>query len=135
MKRILASVFSALCLSLAFVAYGGGGPDESQDSGRKFGPYTAVTYNESILHDVKYEEDGDVYLQLYPDHKNKEIVVKISNDYFASYRQWWHGGYELVSPENQGKPDYGWTDYVNTEARYIEFWMGGEVFLHLRRDD
>ena len=134
MKRLL-----SIPLFLALAAFSPlllAGPDAAKDSDaskRRIGPYEAITYNAKILRDVKFDSDGNVYLQLFPEYKEKELVVKISNEQFGSYRQWWHGGYELVSPANQGKEPYGWTDYVNTAANYIEYWMDGEVFLHLKR--
>ncbi len=88
-----------------------------------------------VVRDVKVDKELNVYLQLYPAHKDKELVVKISNERFSSYREWVHGGLELVSPANAGKTPYGWTDWVQSKARYIEYWMDGEIFLHLKRTD
>ena len=100
-----------------------------------FGPYQAIAINRNIVNDVKVDEEMNVHLQLFPAHKDKQLVVKISNERFSSYREWVHGGHELVSPANAGKPSYGGTDWVQTEARYIEYWMDGDVFLHLKRRD
>ena len=102
---------------------------------RVFGPYEAITFNSSIIHDVKVDNEGNVFLQLLPECKDNELVVKISNEKFGSYRTWWHGGLELVSPANVGKSPMGWTDRVQTKARYIEYWMDGQVFLHLMLAD
>jgi len=122
-------------LSLVFFASARADDDGAGRPGGTFGPYRALTLNQSILRDVKVDKEGSVFLQLYPEHKDKEIVVKISNEKFDSYRKWWHGGYELVSPAKAEKPPYGWTDWVQTKAKYIEYWMDGEVFLHLARID
>ncbi len=102
---------------------------------RKFGPYEAIAFNEEVINDVKVTEELKIWLQLKPSHKDKELVVKISNEKFAGYREWWNGGYELVSPAYQGKRAYEWTDYVQTKSRFIEYWMDGEIFLHLKRVD
>lgn len=104
-------------------------------SKRVFGPYEAITFNASIINDVKVDKEGNVFLQLLPEHKDKQLVVKISNEKFAGYRAWWHGGLELVSPAFSGKSPMGWTDRVQTKARYIEYWMEGQVFLHLMLAD
>lgn len=69
-----------------------------------FGPYQAIAINRDIVNDVKVDEEMNVHLQLFPAHKDKQLVVKISNERFASYREWFHGDYELVSPANAGKP-------------------------------
>jgi hypothetical protein len=100
-----------------------------------FGPDQAIAINRGVVRDVKVDKELNVYLQLYPAHKDKELVVKISNERFSSYREWVHGGLELVSPANAGKTPYGWTDWVQSKARYIEYWMDGEIFLHLKRTD
>lgn len=108
--------------------------DPDQVASKRFGPYEALTFDSKILRDVKYDADtGNVYLQLLPDYKETELRVKLSTEYFASYRKWFNGDYELVSPANQGKQPYSWTDHVNTTATYIEYWMDGEVFLHLKK--
>ncbi len=133
MKRLFASIL-LLALAGAATQLFAGGEAEQGSAHKQFGPFEALTFNASILRDVKYvAEENNVYLQLFPEFKEKELTVKLSNDYFASYREWDHGGYELVSPANQGKTPYGWTDFVNTSANYIEYWMDGEVFLHLKR--
>lgn len=132
MKRLIVSTLLLTLSALASIAQAGGGPDEG--TGKVFGPFEALTFNAKVLRDVKYVPDEkNVYLQLFPEFKDKEIIVKLSNDFYANYREWAHGGFELVSPAGQGKPAYEWTDFVNTSANYIEYWMDGEVFLHLKR--
>lgn len=132
MKRYLITAFFALSIGWTSIALAGG-DDATESEAKRFGPYEVVSINKAVVNDVKVESDGNVFLQLLPDHKDKELVVKISNEYFAGYRQWWHGKYDLVSPANQGKAPYGWTDRVNTGARYVEYWMDGDVILHLKR--
>lgn len=133
MKQLFVSLLLLALAGPAALLFAGGEP-EAAGSGKQFGPYEALTFDASILRDVKYVPEADeLYLQLLPEHAEKELTVKLSNDYFASYRQWHHGGYELVSPANQGKTPYGWTDWITTSAPYVEYWMDGEVFLHLRR--
>lgn len=115
-------------------------PSSGNNSGRNaeipvFGPYEAIAINRGVVNDVKVDKELNIYLQLFPEHKNKELIVKISNERFSSYREWVHGGLELVSPANAGKTSYGWTDWVQTKAKYIEYWMDGEIFLHLKRAD
>lgn len=110
-------------------------PTESGNEMPAFGPYQAIGINRGIVRDVKVDDELNVYLQLYPAHKDKELVVKISDERFSKYRKWVHGGLELVSPANSGKTPFGWTDWVQTKAKYIEYWMDGEIFLHLKRAD
>lgn len=100
-----------------------------------FGPYEAIAINREVVRDVKVDNELNIYLQLFPAHKDKELIVKISNERFSGYREWVHGGLVLVSPANAGKTPYGWTDWVQAKAKYIEYWMDGEIFLHLKRAD
>ncbi len=131
--------FSTLSLFVAFLCNAFGfsvlAQETTAERPARFGVYEAVTIKRAVVHDVKTDKEGNVFLQLMSVHKDKELVVKISNEYFSSYRTWWHGEIELVSPANAGKQPYEWTDRVQTQANYIEYWMDGEVFLHLRRLD
>lgn len=111
------------------------GKEEQRNEMPVFEPYEAIAINREVVRDVKVDKELNIYLQLFPAHKDKELVVKISNERFSGYREWVHGGLELVSPANAGKTPYGWTDWVQSKAKYIEYWMDGEIFLHLKRAD
>ena len=109
---------------------------EKKEETRRIGPYRALTFDEAVLQEVVYrKEDNTVWLRLRPEVRNKEIVVKISNQKFANYRKWLdRDGYELVSPANSGKEPNALTDWLQTRAPYIEYYMEGELFLHLKRE-
>ncbi len=102
---------------------------------KRIGPYRALTYDEEILQEVVYREsDNTVWLRLRPEKRNEEIVVKISNQKFANYRKWFTtDDFELVSPANSGKQPNALTDWLTTQARFIEYSMNGDLFLHLER--
>ena len=99
----------------------------------RFGPYEALLINSDVVRGVKVEDNGEIWLLLNPAYRERELVVKISNEDGAGYRQWHHGSYELVSPPDQGKQANQWTDWVLTSAPYIEYWMSGEKILHLKK--
>lgn len=101
----------------------------------RFGPYEALTINSDVIKGVKVEDNGEVWLLLNPDYRERELKVKISNENGAGYRKWHHGTYELVSPADQGKQANQWTDWVLTQAPYIEYWMSGQLVLHLHKVD
>lgn len=105
--------------------------DEPAQPNARFGPYEAIVRDANIVHDVKVEEDGNVFLRLNPAFRDKELRVRISMQKGPPYRQWLNGEEELVSPAFAGKEPGGWTDRVKTTARYIEYWMDGELILHL----
>ncbi|MEX0326109.1 MAG: hypothetical protein AB3N33_08485 [Puniceicoccaceae bacterium] len=99
----------------------------------RFGPYAALTINSDVIRGVKVEENGEVWILLNPAYRERELRVKISNEKGAGYRKWHHGTFELVSPADQGKQANEWTDWVLTEARFIEYWMSEELILHLKK--
>ena len=106
----------------------------------RFGPYEALVFNKSVLKNVVIKPPEDtIYLHLEPAHKDKEIQIKISTQPFSNYRKWFEGqntrenGFVLVSPANAGKGANELSDWLRTSAPYIEYWMDGELFLHLKR--
>ncbi len=140
MKRLTVPISIFLFCSLAYPLFSQEistptRPSSPPQETRKFGPYEAIIFNTKVLHNVKVSEDLKIWLQLQPSHKDKELAIKISNEKFAGYREWLKGGYEFISPAYQGKRAYEWTDYIQTGAKYIEYWMDGEIFLHLKRSD
>ena len=108
---------------------------QEEGSAETFGPYTALTRNPEIVKDVKIAENGRIYLLLNPAHKEKEIILKNSNFFKAGYRNWFNGNRELVSPANQGKAPNEYTDWVSTTANYVEYYMEGELILHLAKTE
>lgn len=103
------------------------------DASVRFGPYEALTINGDVIRGVKVEDNGEVWLLLNPDYRERELVVKISNGNQTGYRTWSNGTHELVSPANQGKQANAWTDWILTEARFIEYWMSDRLILHLEK--
>ena len=110
-------------------------PPSTEGAGDRFGVYRALIMNRAIVTDVKVDDELNTYIKLNPDYRMKEIRVKISNSDKGAYREWHSGGFELVSPANAGRPPYGWTDWIQVRAKYVEYWMDGELFLHLMRTD
>lgn len=99
----------------------------------RFGPYAALTINSEVVRGVKVDEADKIWLLLNPEYRERELIVKISNEEGASYRKWFNGTEELISPANQGKQANEWTDWIRTEAAYIEYWMSGQKVLHLKK--
>jgi len=99
------------------------------------GPYTALECNTEIVKDVKVSATGRVYLLINPTHKDKEIVLKNSQQFKAGYRNWYNGEKELVSASNQGKAPSEYTEWVETSANYIEYYMDGDIILHLVKSE
>ena len=133
MKRFPVLFLLGLVIFGASPAFAGEDPEAIAKP--RFGPYEARVMNCEIVRDVKVDAELNVWLQLEIPYKDKELTVRISNEPGRSYRKWWHDQYDLVSPANAGKEPLGWTDRVQVKARFIEYWMDGQMFLHLERVD
>ena len=96
-----------------------------------FGTYTTLSIESNIVKDVKVTDTGRIFLLLNPDFKENEIILKNSMGHKSGYRKWFNGELELVSPVNQGKAPNEYTDWVETTANYIEYYMEGTLILHL----
>ena len=101
----------------------------------RFGPYEALTINQDVIRGVKVDDAGKIWLLLNPAYKERELILKISNQEGSSYRKWENGEHDLVSPANQGKQANQWTDWIRTQSSYIEYWMDGQKVLHLKKAD
>jgi hypothetical protein len=99
----------------------------------RFGPYEAVEINPDVIRGVKVDDENRIWLLLNPKYKEKELVLRISNRKGAGYRDFENGEKELISPANQGKRAHAWTDWLRTEATYVEYWMDGRMILHLKK--
>jgi len=124
-------------LLATFILFSTGAIASAADSADSeiFGPYTALVRNGDIVKNVKVNESGRVYLLLNSDHKDKEIILKNSSYNKSGYRNWFNGELELVSPANQGKAPNEYTDWVDTTANYIEYYMEGQLILHLAKTE
>lgn len=99
----------------------------------RFGPYEALTINADVIRGVKVDDDQKIWLLLNPTYLDREIIVKISMGNGSGYREWHHGGYELVSPAKQDKRVNQWTDWVQVKSPFIEYWMNDQLILHLKK--
>lgn len=99
----------------------------------RFGPYEAIHINSDVIRGVKVDDDRKIWLLLNPKYKEKELLLKASNAESSGYRKWENGSQELISPANQGKAPNQWTDWVRTKAPYVEYWMDGQLVLHLKK--
>ncbi len=126
-KWLLRSLLAFFALTLAHLSH-------AQDAAKtEFGPYVALSRDANIVHDVKVEENGRIYLLLNPNFKEKEITLKNSSANKSGYRKWHNGEFELISPANQGKAPGEYTDWVTTSGNYIEYYMDGKLILHLAK--
>ncbi|UCB48882.1 MAG: hypothetical protein JSW56_17470 [Deltaproteobacteria bacterium] len=124
--RVLLSVMLALFLFVpaAVQAQQGANP----------GTFSAIKMDQDVVDHV-LTEGNDIFVKVHPDYWNAEFLVKISNENMAGYRQWLSGSWEYptqVYRSNQ-KGKQGYTYRINTAAKYVEYWTGGKLVLHLMR--
>ncbi|MEJ2725616.1 MAG: hypothetical protein P8175_13420 [Deltaproteobacteria bacterium] len=102
--------------------------------GDDYGPFTAVKMDPEVVQDVVVE-DNNIYVKVAPSYWNQEFIVKISNDYMTSYRQWLNGAWEMPIRvyQSQEKNKQGYTYRINTTAKFVEYWTGGKLVLLLER--
>jgi hypothetical protein len=98
------------------------------------GTFSAIKMDQDVVDHVLTEGD-DIFVKVHNDYWDAEFVVKISNENMAGYRQWLNGSWEYptqVYRSNQ-KGKQGYTYRINTAAKYVEYWTGGKLVLHLMR--
>ena len=98
-----------------------------------FGPFKAIKIDSTYVQGVKVDNAGKIWLMLQPEVRKKELILKNSSLEGSGYRNWYNGTQQLISPANQGKAANTWTDWVETTAPFIEYWMEGKLILHLKR--
>ena len=125
MKRFLI-VSLALVVFLPAVVGAQGAPT--------FGSYTAIKMERSVVEDVLVQESG-LYVKVTNDYWNKDFIVKISNEDMAYYRTWLNGESEMSIKvyQSQQRNLQGYTYRINTAARFIEYWVDGNLVLHLEK--
>jgi len=100
------------------------------------GPYSAIEMDPEIVKGIT-TENGDIYVRISRPYRDRSFVVKISDEYLADYRQWLNGDSKMPVRVYRSKDHdkQGCTYRINTTARYVEYWMNGDLILHLRRTD
>ncbi|MFA6959500.1 MAG: hypothetical protein WC205_01980 [Opitutaceae bacterium] len=133
-RSCLVFVIAGLLASAPFLSAETVAKPSATASAQKFGPYEVLTFDKAVLFDVKVDEKGDIYLMLQPDQVAAQITIKISMQKGAAYRKWFNGEESWVAQQNStGRTAGVWSDRVQTSATYIEYWVGGKCFLHLKK--
>jgi len=92
--------------------------------------FNILAQDESIV-TATQSEGNNVWIKLNPNHLSDTITVRISNRDKDFYRTWFNDSTDLVSTGYRGGGV--WSDRVQTEAKFIEYWMGDTLVLHLER--
>lgn len=127
--------FFVVCLAMAVFFEVSAKDPEGVESHPKFGPYEAIVIDPDVVKGVRVDDERRIYLLLVPETAEKELHLRISTGRGAGYRKWFTGEEVFVAPPNPDRQRGEWTDWIRTESKYIEYWMDGNLFLHLRRLD
>jgi hypothetical protein len=92
--------------------------------------FNVLTQDTNLITDIRSEGDN-VWIKLAAANMGDVITVRISNKNTDFYRPWFNGGVDLESKGFRGEGV--WSDRVQTEANYIEYWHKGTLVLHLQR--
>ncbi|MFT4606375.1 MAG: hypothetical protein ACI9YO_001222 [Gammaproteobacteria bacterium] len=92
--------------------------------------FNVLVQDKSLVKDIRSEGDN-VWIKLASANLTDEVTVRISNKDKEFYRTWFNGNVDLESKGFRGRDV--WSDRVQTEASYIEYWLNGTLVLHLQR--
>lgn len=92
--------------------------------------FNVLTQDKSIVSSVR-SEGSDVWIKLTPNHVDDTVTVRISNKNRDFYRNWFNDSVDLVSTGFRGNDV--WSDRVQTNSNFIEYWVDGVLVLHLER--
>lgn len=99
-----------------------------------YGPYSALSMDRSVVQDVLVE-GKDLYVKVNEGYWNSEFIVKASAMNREAYRQWENGTEEMPIKvyRSTAKQKQGYTYRISTSARFVEYWTGGKLVLHLEK--
>jgi hypothetical protein len=102
--------------------------------GPTYGPYVAISIDKTVVEDVLVEENG-LYVKVAPTYWGSEFIVKGSTMNNEMYTTWANGTNEMPVKvyQSQSKNKQGFTYRINTGAKFIEYWTGGKLVLHLEK--
>lgn len=86
--------------------------------------------DETVIESVR-SEGNNVWIKLNPEYVADSITVRISDQNKASYRTWFNNEQDLMSIGTRNKN--AWSDRVETQAKFIEYWHNNLLVLHLER--
>lgn len=92
--------------------------------------FNVLSQDTNLVKDIR-SEDKNIWIKLASANLSDEIIVRISNKDKDFYRPWFTGSVDLESKGFRG--NNVWSDRVQTEANYIEYWHDGALVLQLQR--
>ena len=95
---------------------------------------SVLKMDREVVEDIFFQ-GNDIYVKVHEAYWEATFTVKISNENKADYRTWFSGEEEMAVKvyRSQSENLQGYTYRVNTAAKFIEYWMDGNLVLHLER--
>jgi hypothetical protein len=122
-------LFVVLLILALFMPMGALAQEETQ-----YGDFSALTMDEEVVSHV-FSEGNDIYVKIHKDYWDADFIVRLSNANRMDYRTWLNGESDRVVRvyRSQQTDKQGYTYRINTSARFVEYWMGERLVLHLER--
>jgi hypothetical protein len=92
--------------------------------------FKVITQDTNLITEIRTEGEN-VWIKLAAANMGDLITVRISDKNKDFYRPWFNGAVDLESKGFRGEGL--WSDRVQTQANYIEYWHNGNLVLHLHR--
>jgi hypothetical protein len=126
MKKAVVTIGVAILFLFPFSALAQEGPT--------YGPYVAISIDKAVVEDVLVE-GNDLYVKVSPGYWGSEFIVKGSTMNNEIYTTWANGTKEMPVKvyQSQSKNKQGYTYRINTGAKFVEYWTGGKLILHLEK--
>lgn len=95
---------------------------------------SVLKMDRDVVEDV-FVQGNDIYVKVNRAYWEESFTVKISDENMADYRTWFSGEEEMTVKvyRSQSENRQGYTYRVNTTAKYVEYWMNGNLVFHLER--
>jgi len=100
----------------------------------QFGDFFALEMDKEIVGHV-LSEGNDIYVKITKDYWDASFTVRISNANRTDYRTWLDGASDrrVNVYRSQQTDKQGYTYRINTRAKFVEYWVGDRLVLHLER--
>ena len=125
MKKILA------LLGLVFICMA---PLAAGAQQTTYGPYSVLSMDRAVVEDVLVE-GKDLYVKVNKGYWDSEFIVKASAMNGKAYTRWENGTEEMPIKvyRSTAKQKQGYTYRISTSAKFVEYWTGGKLVLHLEK--
>jgi hypothetical protein len=123
-------LFAVLLIFALFMPMGGLAQEETQ-----YGDFSALTMDEEVVSDV-FCEGNNIYVKIHKAYWDADFIVRLSNANQMEYRTWLNGELDRVVRvyRSQQTDKQGYTYRINTVAKFVEYWVGDRLVLHMKRN-